>query len=386
MPAINEQFTATVRDLGTDGSGIVEHPDGQVFFVAGVWPGETARLAVTGFKQRFGFARVLELLEPSPARVTPRCAHHGTGASDCGGCPWQFVSYPAQLAAKEERVRQALARLQLAAAVAPIWGSPEVFGYRNRAQLKTDGRQLGYVAAGSRQLAPISDCPILTSANRTTLQELLQSLPNNAFRPGRKQDWITLDIDEEIGVAEVLPNRRRPFRQGNTAQNLRMRQWLGDRVGQLETSRSVLELFSGSGNFTEVLVAAGFAHILAIESVEDSVQALTARRLPGVEARRYNLSAEADCSQLQEQARDASILVLDPPRDGFKLAGLLLTKKHALRDVFYISCDPATFARDIEIFIGAGFRAAEIQPLDLFPHTPHVELLCWLQRAPAKGQ
>jgi 23S rRNA (uracil1939-C5)-methyltransferase len=82
---------------------------------------------------------------------------------------------------------------------------------------------------------------------------------------------------------------------------------------------------------------------------------------------------------LQEQARDASILVLDPPRDGFKLAGLLLTKKHRFRDVFYISCDPATFARDIEAFIRAGFRPVEIQPLDLFPHTPHVELLCWLQ-------
>lgn len=386
MPAINEQFTATVRDLGTDGSGIVEHPDGQVFFVAGVWPGETARFAVTGFKQRFGFARLLELLEPSPARVMPACAHHGTGASDCGGCPWQFISYPAQLAAKEERVRQALARLQLAAEVAPIWGSPDLFGYRNRAQLKTDGRQLGYVAAGSRQLAPISDCPILTPANRATLQVLLQSLPNNGFRPGRKQDWTTLDIDEDISATEVIPNRRRPFRQGNTVQNARMREWLGDRVGQLDTSRSVLELFSGAGNFTEVLVAAGFARILAVEGVEDSVQELAARKLPGVEARRYNLFAEADCSRLQEQARDSSILVLDPPRDGFKLAALLLTKKHRLRDVFYISCDPATFARDIETFTGAGFRAAEIQPLDLFPHTPHVELLCWLQRPPVKGQ
>lgn len=385
MPELHEQFTATVRDLGTDGSGIVEHPDGQVFFVAGVWPGETARFAVTGFKQRFGFARVLELLEPSPARIAPRCAHHGTGPGDCGGCSWQFVNYTAQLAAKEARVRQALARLQHPPEVAPIQGSPDVFGYRNRAQLKTDGRQLGYVAAGSRKLAPVSDCPILTPANRATLQELLLSLPSKALRPGRKQDWTTLDIDDEISAAEVVPNRRRPFRQGNSAQNLRMREWLGARVGALDQDRTVLELFSGSGNFTEVLVAAGFARILAVEGVEDSVQQLAARKLPGVDARRYNLFLEADCARLQEQARDASILVLDPPRDGFRLAGLLLTKKHRFRDVFYISCDPATFARDLETFSRAGFRAAEIQPLDLFPHTPHVELLCWLQRQQEKG-
>ena len=379
MPAINDQFTATVRDLGTDGSGIVEHPDGQVFFVGGVWPGETARFAATGFKQRFGLARLVELLEPSAQRVTPPCAHHGSGSRDCGGCPWQFVSYPAQLEAKEERVRQALSRLQLACEVAPIWGAPAVFGYRNRAQFKTDGRLLGYVAAGSRQLVPVSDCPILTPTNQATLQALLESLPNSAFHPGRKQEWTTLDIDEELSAATVVPNQRRSFRQGNTAQNLRMREWLQTRAGSLDKNRTVLELFCGSGNFTEVLAAAGFARILAVEGVEDSVQELAARKLPGVEARRCNLFAETDLPRLQEQARDASILVLDPPRDGFKLAGLLLTKKHRFRDVFYISCDPATFARDIEAFIRAGFRPVEIQPLDLFPHTPHVELLCWLQ-------
>ncbi len=380
MPAINEQFIATVRDLGTDGRGIVEHPGGQVFFVAGVWPGETGRFAVTGFRQRFGFARLLELLEPSTVRVAPRCAHHGIGPGDCGGCPWQFVNYEAQLAAKEQRVRQALARLQLADRVAPVWGSPDTFGYRNRAQLKTDGRKLGYVAAGSNTLAPVTDCPILTTHNRATLQALLRSLPNNALKPGRKQDWTTLDIDEDIDAAEVVPNRRRPFRQGNTAQNLRMRQWLGDGLRELDPGRHVLELFSGSGNFTEVLAEAGFAHILAVEGVEDSVQALAARQLPGVEARRFNLFSEADCTRLQERARDASILVLDPPRDGFKLAGQLLTRKHRFRDVFYISCNLATFGRDLEIFLGAGLRVREIQPLDLFPHTPHVELLCRLQR------
>lgn len=386
MPAINEQFTATVRDLGTDGRGIVEHPGGQVFFVAGVWPGETARFAVTGFRQRFGFARLLELLEPSPARIAPRCAHHGTGPGDCGGCPWQFVSYEAQLAAKEQRVHQALARLQLADRVAPIWGSPDVFGYRNRAQFKTDGRKLGYVAAGSRTLAPIADCPILTAHNRATLQELLQSLPNSEFKPGRKQDWTALDVNDDIDAAEVSANRRRPFRQGNTAQNLRMRNWLGDAVRDLDRHRPVLELFSGSGNFTEVLAEAGFTRILAVEAVEDSVQALAARQLPGVEARRCNLFVEADCARLQEQAREASILVLDPPRDGFKLAAQLLTRKHRFRDVFYISCDLATFTRDLATFLDAGLQVAELQPLDLFPHTPHVELLCWLRRESPGGR
>src|SRR5690606_17432200 len=189
MPAINEHFTASVRDLASEGNGIVEHPSGQVFFVPGVWKGEIGEFRITSFKKRFGFAELVRLLEPSPERLSPACQHQGFGAGHCGGCPWQFVSYGAQLEAKESRVRRTLARLGIDGVIKTILPSPQIFGYRNRAQFKTDGNILGYVAQGSKSIAAISDCPILSDHNRETLANLLASLPNREFRPPKKAPW-----------------------------------------------------------------------------------------------------------------------------------------------------------------------------------------------------
>ncbi|MFA5495752.1 MAG: class I SAM-dependent RNA methyltransferase [Porticoccaceae bacterium] len=380
MPAIHERFTARVRALSSDGNGIVEHGGGQVFFVPGVWPGEQGEFRITGFKKRFGFAVLEQLLEPSPERVVAPCVHHGFGRGQCGGCPWQFVAYQAQLAAKESRVRQALARLADGERIAPIWSSPRTLGFRNRAQLKSDGRALGFVSAGSRQLAPVDDCLVLTDTNRATLRALAASLPNPAFRPSRGQDWTTLDIDEDIDAGQVALNRRRPFRQGNSEQNQRMRQWLAAKLDRVDKSVPVLELFAGSGNFTEVIAAAGFARTLAVEGSGDALAQLAAQGLPGVDTLACNLFVGDAVDGVRRRMPQAGVLVLDPPREGFREVARLLPKKHCLREVFYISCDLATFARDLQVFVAAGFEVIEVQPLDQFPHTPHVELLCHLSR------
>ena len=378
-PALNDQFTATVRDLGTDGRGIVGHPSGQVFFVAGVWPGESGKFRITGFKQRFGFAQLIELLQPSPSRVAPPCSHHGLAERDCGGCAWQFIDYPAQLQAKEKRVRSALSRFAIDEKIGTIHASPHTLGYRNRAQFKTDGRQLGFVAAGSNRIAPIAGCPVLTPINQATLHALLGTLPEPGWHPQRKGTWTTLDVDEGITAEQIVPNQRRPFRQGNDAQNTFMREWLTTRLDTLDKARAVTELFAGSGNFTQVISAAGFQRIHAIEGVAASVAQLTGQKLHGVEGHCRNLFLEADCTRLQGDTAEASILVLDPPRDGFKYIAALLPKKHRYRDVFYASCDVATFTRDLQVLVDSGLEVQELQPLDLFPHTPHVELLCWLR-------
>jgi 23S rRNA (uracil1939-C5)-methyltransferase len=380
MPAIHELFTARVRDMSSEGAAIVEHASGQVFFVPGVWLGEVGEFRVTGFKKRFGFAELVNLLEPAPDRVAAPCRHHGFGKQHCGGCPWQFVAYEAQLQVKEARVRRTLARLGAGDVVQPVWASAAAFGYRNRAQFKSDGRAIGYVAAGSNQLVAIEDCLILSDHNRQTLDDLRATLPNPAFRPGKKSPWTTLDIDDDMSAAEVVVNRRRPFRQGNSGQNLRMRAWLADNLAPLAKQKPVLELFAGSGNFTEVLAAAGFASVVAVEGVAEAVAALDAKSLPGVTARLADLFVAANVKALAQAVPDAQILVLDPPRDGFRELATLVDGCRALTDVLSISCDLATFARDAEVLLGRGFQLVEVQPLDQFPHTPHVELLAVLRR------
>ncbi|MCK9467851.1 MAG: class I SAM-dependent RNA methyltransferase [Porticoccaceae bacterium] len=379
MPSLNDRFTARVRALSSEGSGIVEHPDGQVFFVSGVWLEEVGQFRITGFKNRFGFAVLEALQEPSPHRRNAPCRHHGFAAGQCGGCPWQFVDYQAQLAAKEQRVHRSLGRLLGEDCILPIIGSPRTLGFRNRAQLKTDGERLGFVSAASRHLAPVDDCLILTERNRATLKALVATLPNRDWRPAKRRDWTTLDIDEDTGLGEVAVNRRLHFRQGNDEQNRVMREWLGQRLEPLDRATPVVELFAGSGNFTEVIAAAGFARIVAAEGSGDAIEQLAARRLPGVETLVGNLFADEVLERVRRCCPDAGVLVLDPPRDGLKNIAQLLPKKHRVREVFYISCDLATLARDLAVLVEKGFRAVAVQPLDLFPHSPHVELLCHLR-------
>ncbi len=380
MPRLHDRFTARVRALSSDGGGIVGHADGQVFFAPGVWLDEVGEFRVTGFKGRFGFATLENLLEPSPHRISAPCPHHGFAPGQCGGCPWQFIAYQAQLAAKQSRVAHSLGKLVSRECIHPILGSPRDLGFRNRAQLKTDGKRLGFVSPGSRELAPVDDCLILSDHNRDTLKALAARLPNPAWRPIKGQDWTTLDIDEAIGPDGVVVNRRRPFRQGNSAQNAVMRQWLGERLAPLDRATPVVELFAGSGNFTEVIAAAGFARILAAEASGEAIEQLAALALPGVETLPGNLFSDEGLERVRRRCPDAGILVLDPPREGLKNIARLLPKKHRVRELFYISCDLATLARDLGALVEHGFRVREVQPLDLFPHGPHVELLCHLRR------
>ncbi|MGQ9425736.1 class I SAM-dependent RNA methyltransferase [Gilvimarinus sp. F26214L] len=376
-PRTGEVFSATVRDQASDGRGIVSHPSGLVVFVPGVWTGERGTFRFVGMQNRVGLAQLLELEAPSPSRNQPLCPHHGFAPGDCGGCPWQFVDYPTQLAAKQRRVEATAT--QLGAVVEPIWSSPSAHGYRNRAQLKTDGEQLGYVSAGSHTLAPISDCPVLTEPNRKTLRALAARLPEPAWRPARKGQWTTLNIDESIESADqVVVNSRLPFRQSNDAQNERMRHWLAERCAELDRDTAILELFCGAGNFTEVLAAAGFRRIVAVDGSGPATESLSAENLPGVTVMTRDLFKADSFPSLFRVEKHYEALVLDPPRDGFKLMGDLLRGRPNPEHIFYISCNPATLFRDLETLQAFSYRVTEIQPVDQAPHTPHVEVLVQL--------
>lgn len=378
-PATGETFIGTVRDMAATGEGIVEHPGGQVCFVPGVWTGERGRFRITGRRGRAAGVTLVELEAASPDRVTPPCPHHGHDGVHCGGCPWQFVAYGAQLAAKEARLRRTLARLGVEEAQAPIWAAPETVGYRNRARLHSDGERIGFFAAGSNRLAPITDCPVLTPRNRETLAALRARLPEPAWRPRRRGPLTVLPIDDERGPEAVTPNAPQHFRQGNSTQNTRMREWLAGSIAGL-AGRPAVELFAGSGNFTDVLAAGGCRPLLAVDSAGDAIATLAGRGLPAVTTLALDLFAETAPTALEAALASAELLVLDPPREGLRQLPAFIRRAPRLSALRYISCDVATFARDLGALLDAGFALEEVQPLDLFPHTPHLELLSRLSR------
>jgi len=365
------------HDLNQDGHGVARHSSGLIFFVADLWLNETAICKVVSLHKTYGIAQVSERLTTSSARIDAFCPHHGTQDTACTACPWQGIDYGTQLTMKQDRVATTLSALD--GPIASIWPSPETIGYRNRAQFKTDGKAIGYVNALTLELAPIDTCPILSKRNQKTLKVLKSQLPN---RDWQSDDGFTsLDIDEGISAADVSVNTRRPFRQGNDGQNKVMRSWLAEKVNSLPSRQVVLELFSGSGNFTHTLVKAGVKPVVAVDVGGEAISALRAHKWPQVTAHICDLGdPEALKSFLRQQTIKPTLLVLDPPRTGFSLLALVLERFPSIAHVFYISCDPTSFARDAQALDGAGFKGVELQPLDMFPHTPHVELLTVFKR------
>lgn len=370
-------FEATVVDVASDGRGVVKHPDGRTVFVAGVWPGEVGKFRVVDKKGNVAFAELRELMVPSSQRITAPCPHHGFSESSCGGCPWQYIAYSEQLEAKQQRAMQAFNRIGVKE-IARIWPSPKVLGYRNRAQFKTDGKRLGFVSAKSNTLAEISQCPVLSEKNQTSLHELLSSLPQPDWRPTKKQKWTTLDIDDSISFEEVSVNQRLPFKQANDEQNAAIQTWLSDKLEGVDKASSVLELFCGSGNLTQIIAEHGFQSILAVEAVDDALHQLDALALANVTSFKQNLFLETAFENIYRQINKPDVLVLDPPRDGLKNKANMFRKKHKFQHVFYISCDLMTLTRDVKQFMDEGYKVREVQPLDQFPHTPHLELLVHL--------
>lgn len=179
---------------------------------------------------------------------------------------------------------------------------------------------------------------------------------------------------------EIQLSRRRAFKQANTAQNLRMREWVQQNFEKFERSAEVIELFAGSGNFTQVLSEMGFRRVHALEVDARAVEALKQRELAGVTAEVCDLFWPQKWKPLIQAAKDTEILLLDPPREGFKFMDDFVFKFKQLRQIFYISCDPQSFAMQARSLHKIGWKLKSVQPVDQFPQTPHVELLAHFER------
>src|SRR5690606_21615756 len=170
------------------------------------------------------------------------------------------------------------------------------------------------------------------------------------WKPAPRQEWTTLDIDESVSAENVSVNKRLPFQQANRVQNEAMRRWLAAHLELLPREAAVLELFAGSGNFTEIIADTGFSSVTAVEVVSEAIAALAQKNLPGVNPITCDLFDERSFTDLMHRHRDVEILVLDPPRDGLKRRSGLFERKSRLKEILYISCDLATLCRDLRDF------------------------------------
>lgn len=437
---VGDAATLAVQGLAHDGRGVARTPAGKTVFVEGALPGETVQAAVHHTRKRFDEAHVREVLEPSAERVTPPCAHFG----HCGGCDLQHLSLAGQRRHKQAVLRELLDRQGLAPEGAPELLAGDGEGYRRRARLgvRVDAGErvhLGFRARHSHRLVDLDACPVLLpelSALLAPLRALVASLeaprqvghlellasdagvalvirqlrehPGDARRwrdfaaargvhlarrLGRQApalEWLTPapDLSCRLPVAGrevILGFAPGDFLQANEALNRRMVASALDWLAPLAPDEAVLDLFAGVGNFSLPLAALG-TRVCAVEGSPDMVERLAdnARRNGlAVEARQADLNDPVAGRRLLDE-RSPRTVVLDPPRDGAEALCRSLAARPVPR-VLYVSCDPATLARDAAHLVRAGYVIQRWAVADMFAHTAHLESMLLLAH-PDAGQ
>lgn len=382
------KFTGTITHLSQKGLGVVKNAlNGISYFVHGAWPGDTGEFEAIDKplnNKKFAYAKLTRLTQPSPQRQTPSCSYVDLTENACTGCPWMIADYTSQLEQKRNRFVYALQRVGFDTGlldIGPIHPAPQLYGYRNRCQVKTNGVQLGFVSEESHRIAPIQDCIVLNDNCRNLLKTTLQQLPNSDWQADSAQNWHFIELDDAMQTEEIRIDRKRPFKQGNTIQNEWMQTWLQEKLVGHPNPGKVVELFCGSGNFTQIIAASNCTSILAYESDANAIQLLKARNLSKVTPHIADLFDPFIWKKLQKQIGDADTLILDPPRAGLKKHQGFFDSFKTLATIIYISCNPETFARDAWFFNQNNFSIRETQLIDLFPYTPHVEILAVFERA-----
>jgi 23S rRNA (uracil1939-C5)-methyltransferase len=426
-----EPEQGVVRDVTSDGNGVVSSVDGKAVFVDAALTGESIVFQRRKSRRRYDEADLLEVLEPSPHRVTPRCPHFLT----CGGCTWQHLDAEHQILAKQHSLLQALERIGgvgPAEVIPPLCGSS--WGYRRRARFTAkyvDGKDRMLVGFRERLkpfVAVMDSCETIDpalSALLPELQELIGSLsicrkvPQIEASVGEAETSLVFRVLDEPSASDIaafadfgeqhkmtmllqrsgresitkLHSAEAPdklyysipdyslriefspldFIQVNHEMNLKMLQQAIDWL-QPRSDDTVLDLFCGLGNFSLPL-ARVTKQVTGIEGELLSVQGARANAaLNNIENAEFFV-ADLFTAELQEpwmkQAYD--IVLIDPPRAG--AAEIIPTlKRIGAAKILYVSCHPGTLARDSQTLVEElGYKLAQAGVIDMFPQTGHVE-------------
>ncbi len=398
-----ERHDLRLEGMAYGGDAFGRAADGRMVFVPFALPGELVAVQGVEAHAHWCRARLLEILEPSADRVTPRCRHFGA----CGGCHYQHIDSTAQPAIKHEIVQTQLERLGgfRDLLVSPTVPSPSAWNARNHMQFSQapDGR-LGFQAARSHDIIPVDEChlpdPVIGDVWPALHLEPVPGLERVALRTAGDETQIIfhaaddpdveLDLDLRASAVWLSPHgshvlagdpalifdvRGRTFRvhAGSFFQvNSALTPVLIDLVLeglQLVPGQTVFDLYAGVGLFSRFAAERG-AHVLAVEQSASACEDFA-----------FNLDDLELVSLYQagvEQALPALLphpdaVIVDPPRSGLGPEVVTSLIAHSPERLVYVSCDPSTLARDGRMLDAAGYRPERVTPVDLFPQTFHIE-------------
>ncbi len=397
-----EMLELELTGIAAGGKAMGRAPDGRVVFVAYAIPGEQVVAEVTETCSQYLEARMVRVLRPSPLRIEPRCQYFG----QCGGCQLQHVEYAEQLRMKTQIVREQLVRIgrfhgEVDRVLRSAIGMEMPWNYRNHMRFTVwRGGQVGLMRQGTRQLLRIEQCEIACDQINQTLknvQETTWGTQQLSVRIGQNTgdmliqpqlQWRdhTPNPPLESGqktLTETLLGRRfqvssAAFFQVNTEQAERLVEQVIEKVKE-GNARIVVDAYAGVGVFAAHLSA----HVEQVFAIEESPSAATDAYV--------NLAGLSNVEWITARVEDVlpghnpspDVVIIDPPRRGLQLEVIDALIASSARRVIYVSCDPATLARDLRRLVDGGFALVEVQSIDMFPHTQHIECVATLDRVPA---
>ena len=493
----NMELELVIEDLAVDGAGIGK-VDGVAFFVKDAVMGDRVLIKIMKMKKRYGYGRLLEVLEPSSCRIEPRCEYY----RQCGGCQIQAMNYGQQLEFKEKKVRDNLERIggfsfsdkitsnEQGILFHPIIGMEEPFFYRNKAQFPIgtdkDGRIVtGFYAARSHQIIPNRKCYLGVEANEKILDIVISFMEKyhvSAYNEISGKGLVRHVLvrygftTKEIMVCLVVNGRKIPHVEklverlksltGMTSITLNVNEkntnvilgkeiiclwgqaYITDYIGSIKYQISPLsfyqvnpvqtrklyetalnyagltgaeivwDLYCGIGTIS-LFLAQKARHVYGVEVVEDAIaDARNNAKCNGIENVTFFVGGAEEvlpefyekamqqqdkrlmtgyCEETQENGRTIlaeenkgnagersegmlhpDVIVVDPPRKGCDEKCLETILKMKPERVVYVSCDPATLARDLKYLCGEEYELREVQPVDMFPQSVHVETVVCL--------
>ncbi|WP_394122030.1 23S rRNA (uracil(1939)-C(5))-methyltransferase RlmD [Planococcus donghaensis] len=447
----NDRITVHVEDLTHDGAGVAKI-EGYPLFIPGALPGEDVVVHVLKTLKSYGFAKLIEIKQASPFRVTAPCPVFDT----CGGCQIQHLSYEGQMTFKQKLVRDAITRIGKLpdVPVHPVKGMEHPWRYRNKSQIPF-GTQDGKVVAGfyqtrSHDIADTDICLIQTPEADAIMVALKKNLAEIGIEPyeeathrGMLRHVVVRKARTTGEIMVVLVTKKKKFPQtvraieliqatvpevtsivqninsektnvifGDDTLTLWGKDVIEDQIGDVRFEISARSFYQINPEQTEVLYgqALEYAQLTGKETVIDAycgigtISLFLAQRaefVMGVEivpqaiedakrnAELNGLSntlfeagpAEQVIPRWYKEGKKADVLVVDPPRKGCDEQLLRTILKQRPARVVYVSCNPATLARDLRILEDGGYRTKEVQPVDMFPQSTHCEAVAWLELA-----
>ncbi len=388
------------------------HAEGRTILVSLVAPGDVVRVNIDRTSGKVAFASIAEIIKPSTVRIEPPCPYFGR----CGGCDFQQLTYQAQLDAKLEIVRDCLRRI---ARLDPlpnieIHPSPREWHYRSRANWQIDAQSsvVGYFERSSHRICDVAECAVLVPELQTTLEtvrevvrtgeQLIESSDIDAAAGDTGvsvnpeiADFKPVEITRKIGEETYYFKANTFFQTNHDLLATLIATAIGDSKGSL-----AIDLYCGVGLFT-VPLARRFERVTGVESSRTSAE-FARRNLRNAELRNATIVAESVADWFKDLPEkfgllseetiansagpgsdtltEIDFLLLDPPRTGVESGVLKGILSMQLKRISYVSCDPATLARDLKILLSGGYSLDSITAFDMFPQTHHVETVVHLIR------